>query len=615
MLRTISLFHRSPATNRTRARRRPVASRFSLVREGIPIRAAFLSTSGANVGDGTVSRADFIDSAMPSSHTFDAQALWTALKNGKFHFERPKDLSPDKLPSGTEVLSNASEASMGAETVALVLEDAQWIHGSSALVLRQCGRRLYELFKAIPIPSRRAIIIGTPGIGKSWLSNYFLYRASQEGREVVFEHVGRRVAWCFRNDGTVETLRNVGDRRYLEAVQREGVLYLFDAGGGSPSEPLTTEWRPSDPDTVVFASPNKKHYNQFSKSNTYEFFYPPWTWPDILAAQPFMARNTISYAELSRRFYHLGGVPRFLFAPEAIFEKVIRRLNAALAQLNTFQVNELVHASVAVQWDTVPNFAFVINSSDPFNGDHAGVALASEYVEEAIPQVLEQHDLELLLRFAIAYDRMDPNLVGSASGKVYEAIFPKVLERGGQLFVSEMVVSPAGVVENILTAGPNKLVSLPARPKTSQSLPTHGELDFDTLYWMAGNHPPVDGVFLLKKPGPKGTEAKLDGVVLVLVQSTASTRSKFASKSMHEEAERLLNRFPGGRISGIQLWCLVPPFKFRGFNFENKGEVREFVTTWNKNPSLPTFSVHKATGASMFEAAKKTVEVQSDSNG
>ena len=48
---------------------------------------------------------------------------------------------------------------MGAETVALVLEDAQWIHGSSALVIRQCGRRIYELFKAIRIPSRRAIIM------------------------------------------------------------------------------------------------------------------------------------------------------------------------------------------------------------------------------------------------------------------------------------------------------------------------------------------------------------------------------------------------------------------------------------------------------------------------
>lgn len=84
------------------------------------------------------------------------------------------------------------------------------------------------------------LVLGTPGVGKSWWMEYALLRLAGLGEAcptIVYESAEHSVLWLLRPNGTVKLSRKDPDDETFNALQDPATVYLFDCYGDVPVEP------------------------------------------------------------------------------------------------------------------------------------------------------------------------------------------------------------------------------------------------------------------------------------------------------------------------------------------------------------------------------------------
>ena len=155
---------------------------------------------------------------------------------------------------------------------------------------------------------------GTPGISKSYMANLLVLMAAMLKREVFLEIVQDDMLVHLKPGGSAQVIEKARQNFWPRPVTEEP-LYIMDAGGGGPREPLPPKIGARRAFTVVLASPNRKHYNEFAKVPFVEMrLMPTWSETEVEAAWPKLQELLphLKGIDWRERYDLFGGVLRSL---------------------------------------------------------------------------------------------------------------------------------------------------------------------------------------------------------------------------------------------------------------------------------------------------------------
>ncbi len=191
--------------------------------------------------------------------------------------------------------------------VATLPEGQSWFAlKSDVLFVRSCYDPLWDkldrLYKAFQVPGARQptwrlLLLGTPGIGKTVLMNYFLHRALNTGYKVMFETQERRF---YFHDGVVES--ELLETHALSNFRHDStVFFLVDPQQKKPP-PFVEAF------TVAAILPDEENYKEFAKNLC------TLRWMPLPSAAEVVAMNSVDpqlpLEELQSRLEHYGPIPR-----------------------------------------------------------------------------------------------------------------------------------------------------------------------------------------------------------------------------------------------------------------------------------------------------------------
>ena len=155
-----------------------------------------------------------------------------------------------------------------------------FLEPSAPFFVRSCYEHLwYQVITRIMPPpsslSKGALVLGTPGIGKSCFLNFALSKLLQlpraERPTIVLDaatHFARIMP-----DGTVTAGQREVD--FMTDLGDPRTVYLYDAGAKG-RDPLATGAR-----VLATSSPNRDQYKLLDVPNIAQFFMPPWSLEEI----------------------------------------------------------------------------------------------------------------------------------------------------------------------------------------------------------------------------------------------------------------------------------------------------------------------------------------------
>lgn len=179
------------------------------------------------------------------------------------------------------------------------------------MYIRASFRSLADYFLTNPknFARQKAVLTGTPGVGKSVFLFYLLWRLLKEGK-------GKRVLFVFESrniyfDGKGGVFDLVKPPTKQQSFWKNDLWLLFDGKGKSEFDIAACQYNLCN--SILSTSPRRGLYNDFKKSSNCIFlFMPIWSREEVklVAMQVFPA-----FSETwSARFDVIGGVPRHVFS-------------------------------------------------------------------------------------------------------------------------------------------------------------------------------------------------------------------------------------------------------------------------------------------------------------
>lgn len=108
--------------------------------------------------------------------------------------------------------------------------------------------------------------------------------------------------------------------KFHPELQRASSFVLFDEGeGGTHSTPVPATG--FNAQHIVLSSGNPDHYSEWAKSHPLRLVLPTWSLDEIKQAHTSIY-TAAKFADYESRFHTLGGVPRYVFAPDATFAEI-----------------------------------------------------------------------------------------------------------------------------------------------------------------------------------------------------------------------------------------------------------------------------------------------------
>jgi hypothetical protein len=242
------------------------------------------------------------------------------------------------------------------ETNVLSLEGGgYWMtEKSKDLYVRECYKPLAELIYRYYMNGTKpgktyngVVLLGNPGLGKSWFLNFLLVYFWLKGvKTIVFESVGEEMIWVF-NESNVNCFTK---GTHVPELNNPETLFLFDPyGNGNPREP-----KQCSAFGVIAASPNPSHYKQFHKNVGRKLYIPVWSLEELerlCQKMKSLSHYFPSFSEVKEYFMKYGGVLRYIIGGEQFLEDLktaigacsldhIQKLNGGLENVCNFFVLE-----------------------------------------------------------------------------------------------------------------------------------------------------------------------------------------------------------------------------------------------------------------------------------
>lgn len=310
-----------------------------------------------------------------------------------------------------------------------------YMNDPGPLFIRECARKLCDesVFPALESRERRGFVVsGTPGIGKSVLTNWFLAGSlSRSPDRPIY-----LIDWQIPQKGTLIAKNSV--RTLLDEPDFVGfdqnLLYIADTGG----DPKPRDKLKCNGVSVVFASPAAIPREFLNKAgNTELCFLPPWSWEECEATWRVLSKispDFIDHEELERRFAFAGGIPRCLFGNQSVSNRYEALVNDAISGITTQEALSLsqynIKKAVHKVLHTYPS------------GPHG--KFEYKYPSTQIQQRIEKHLLEcsdheasrtcsMLLQSGLSINNLQVTV-----GHIFEASAHRFLARGGRFMMKRM---------------------------------------------------------------------------------------------------------------------------------------------------------------------------------
>ena len=295
-----------------------------------------------------------------------------------------------------------------------------------------------------------AIVTGNSQIGKSvGFLNYLLFILAAEKMTVIYECATADVSYCFNfAEASVKVVRG---RPAFEEQDRKDSFYLFDPTANENSrQPLQC-----GAFTIVAASGNNKHFNQFQRDGKLiPYFLPVWTIHELCLFGMVLCGEVTPFVQLSRRmepltdfegvrkqveneYHYVGGTPGFLFGG---FNYGRKRIQNALDTVNYLELEKIFTADADVTTWGVVNRNLIHITIGGGVLQTAELKYGSEYISHTIIEHLVQAHSALLNRFAFATEK---HLVDIA-WRSFERVAHQTLADGGRFRVRRITDEKKG---------------------------------------------------------------------------------------------------------------------------------------------------------------------------
>ncbi|POW06155.1 hypothetical protein PSHT_10470 [Puccinia striiformis] len=232
----------------------------------------------------------------------------------------------------------------------LQLKDSH-VLGDQALgqrfLVRPIYKELCEHFERVGSAKTRWVVAGTPGIGKTFFTAYYLWIAACKKKTVLwqpFESSPNPTSVYLMTSGGVEWLPP-GSSKFAYARDNPDTIYIVD----DRPPYLSNAW------TLLVTSPLKENYKHIIKNGGSDLLYmPPWSYEELKIAKPFSIRDegTLPTTLMERLYNWFGGVPRYVLAhasneykamgndEEAVFKKLYPILTSAMNKRSMIEIME-----------------------------------------------------------------------------------------------------------------------------------------------------------------------------------------------------------------------------------------------------------------------------------
>jgi hypothetical protein len=293
-------------------------------------------------------------------------------------------------------------------------DGVHWLHDKKErwLLVRQrvkyIWNRIFQHNQLLVGGRRCVIVLGTPGIGKSWTLNYFMLRLAELPTVTVVLHLaGQERAWliCKIDGSSRVTLVKVSELSTLSALLDVATWYLYDPGEGE-GLPAHCEGM-----TVVTSSPNPKHFKNVAphkrpSGESIFVFLTVLSLVELKAARPFVAvAQSCSEADLERNYTVCGGVLRQVFGDHGVAKAYVDDgvKNSTVGDLqslgNQFHVGGVEEAApVKGKWSHRLLHGYP-DPTAPSDVTKVSLAFASDYAAKTCMSAVQKRDYDTLHEF------------------------------------------------------------------------------------------------------------------------------------------------------------------------------------------------------------------------
>ena len=211
---------------------------------------------------------------------------------------------------------------------------------NTKLFVRKHAREVWD--EVLQHDYDKSAVIGSPGIGKSWSSAFYVKKLLENKKLVAYEARQSNAVYMFvppgKDNGNEEyvayrTSIQSWDPNSCPALQSIETYYYIDPGRAESSAdiPLLSAH------TAVGPSPEPQHLGEWGKRARF-FYLGPWSYEDILVVRPHMPVSSsvldelqvLDEQEVSAAFRRYGGILRHIFAPTDSKNLADQRANRVL---------------------------------------------------------------------------------------------------------------------------------------------------------------------------------------------------------------------------------------------------------------------------------------------
>lgn len=266
----------------------------------------------------------------------------------------------------------------------------------------------------------KAIITGTPGIGKSLFLFYLLWQLVKKGKRVLFLLDPHNIYY----DGQCGVFRFASGRLPLDddySFWNGDLWCLFDAKGKEERDVSALPY--SICTFVLSTSPRREMINDFKKPPQPQVFYMPiWTKPEL----DIIAPKFPNAADWSNRFDILGGIPRHVLEVTSIDSTQL--LQAACKQCDLNDCIKIIGLNSTITDKSKAVHSLVhVTSTSPFTD--SSVTYASQ---TALDIIVANKGVEAKRKMAELLASCEGNpLTAALCGYIFEPYAMDLLERGG----------------------------------------------------------------------------------------------------------------------------------------------------------------------------------------
>lgn len=299
----------------------------------------------------------------------------------------------------------------------------------NSLYIREAYKDLHDIIWEC---DQNVVVIGNPGVGKSFFAVYELYRALKDHKTVVLQSEVARMTYLFRPGEGIRYLPYTNVPTLSETGQ---TLLLYDAAMGREPQYSNICDR-----IVVFSSPSDTTYRDLTKEGAISLHMPTWTWDEV----EYCVRYVESYSSLDvalvrERFQKYGGIARFVFeVNEQTSKWHSDKFRAAVSFCNASMLQDVVrgrdrnevgqrilHRTVVEKEDGTPDYY------------RYSFEFASKYVEEKVYEVMNEAKSASLMEFL--HDCKYEQDLTVVRGSLFKRKVHDILVNGGKFIIHKLV--------------------------------------------------------------------------------------------------------------------------------------------------------------------------------